>query len=224
MMEIIPYGSHALLINFEKKIDSTIHSLVMSYFHLLEKFPEVSYQIPAYCSITVGYDPAAINYHQLKEKIENTKVDMNRSKAGSKVIEIPVCYAHDFAPDLEEVSKRLKLNPEEIIRMHTAEIYDVYMMGFLPGFPYLGKLPKALECARKSTPRKQVKAGSVGLAGSQTGIYPSVAPGGWQLIGQTPIHLFNPSKNNSFLIKVGNRIKFKSIDADEFEKIAHNGK
>jgi inhibitor of KinA len=224
MIEIKEFGDGALLINFEQKIDSSIHTLVKSYYHLLSDLEAVTYQIPAYCSITVVFDKNQTTFDKLKTTIEKLELDPNEVKFDSQVIEIPVCYENDFAPDIEELSKDLKLSVEEIISQHTSQTYDVYMMGFLPGFPYLGKLPKALECKRKSTPRKQVKAGSVGLAGSQTGIYPTAAPGGWQLIGQTPLKIFNPDEEEAFLIKMADRIKFKSISADDFKNIAQNGK
>jgi inhibitor of KinA len=224
MIEIKEFGDGALLINFEQKIDNTIHTLVKNYSHLLDELSAVTYQIPAYCSITVAFDKTQTTFEELKAKIETLEVDPNEIKSNSQLIEVPVCYENEFAPDLQELSKDLKLSPEEIIALHTSETYHVYMMGFLPGFPYLGKLPKSLECKRKSTPRKQVEAGSVGLAGSQTGIYPTAAPGGWQLIGQTPVKIFNPHEEEAFQIKMGDRIKFKSISAEEFKNIEQNGK
>jgi inhibitor of KinA len=224
MIEIREFGDAALLINFEQKIDKSIHTLVKSYSQLLEKLPAVTYQIPAYCSITVAFDKTQTTFEEFKTKIEDLEVDSSEMKSTSQIIEIPVCYETEFAADMEELSKDLKISPDEIISLHTSETYEVYMMGFLPGFPYLGKLPKALECKRKSTPRKQVKAGSVGLAGSQTGIYPSAAPGGWQLIGQTPLKIFNPAEREAFHLKMGDRIKFKSISGEEFKNIAQNGR
>lgn len=224
MIEIREFGDGALLINFEQKIDTQIHQLVKSYFHLINDLPEVKYLIPAYCSITVVFDTQETIYEKLKTKIENLEVKPDKMNIHSQLIEIPVCYEEKYAPDLKSLSEDLKLSPEAIVSQHTSVIYDVYMMGFLPGFPYLGKLPETLECKRKSTPRKQVKAGSVGIAGNQTGIYPSDAPGGWQLIGQTPLNIFSPHKEDAFLIKMGDRIKFKSISVEEFEKRQQNDK
>ncbi|SMG14851.1 sensor histidine kinase inhibitor, KipI family [Marivirga sericea] len=219
MMKIRPYGSHALLINFEQKIDLEIHHLVKGYFNAISEFEEVSYQIPAYCSITVVFDKKTTDYEHLKSKIELLEIEPSKTTAKTTTIEIPVCYEAAYAPDLASLAQELNLKPEEVISLHTAETYDVYMMGFLPGFPYLGKLPVALECKRKSTPRKQVKAGNVGLAGQQTGIYPSDAPGGWQLIGQTPLKIFDPHRKDAFLLKMGDRVQFKSINAETYIKI-----
>ncbi|WP_296623431.1 5-oxoprolinase subunit PxpB [Marivirga sp.] len=224
MINILPYGNNALLINFEQKIDAKIHNLVKGYFNSISEFEEVSYQIPAYCSVMVVFDPVTTNFKKLKSKIEKLNIKPDEIKSDSKIIEIPVCYELEFAPDLASLAKEINLSSEEIISLHTSKTYDVYMMGFLPGFPYLGELPEGLECKRKATPRKQVKAGSVGIAGKQTGIYPTDAPGGWQLIGQTPLKIFDAAKENAFLIKLGDKIKFKSISAQTFKTLQKNGK
>lgn len=223
-MDIIPYGDNALLINFEQKIDTEVYQVVKAYHHSIQNIEEVLYQIPAYCSITVVFDQKAINYEELNSKIEDLNIKPARAQSKAKIIEIPVCYETDFAPDIEALSKELKISKEEIISLHTGQTFDVFMMGFLPGFPYLGKLPKRLECKRKSTPRKKVKSGSVGLAGSQTGIYPSDAPGGWQLIGQTPSKIFDTTKENPFLLEMGDRVKFYSITAEKFKEIQNEAK
>lgn len=224
MIKIIPYGDNALLINFEQKIDVQIHQLVKAYFNTINQFEEVNYQIPAYCSVTVVFDQHLTDFDRIKFKIEKLEIKADKVDSETKIIEIPVCYEPEYAPDLESLSKELNLSQEKIIALHTSETYDVYMMGFLPGFPYLGQLPKKLECKRKSTPRKQVKQGSVAIAGNQTGIYPTDAPGGWQLIGQTPLKIFNPQNENAFLIKMGDKVKFKSISAETFKTLQQNGK
>ncbi|MGM0581840.1 MAG: 5-oxoprolinase subunit PxpB [Bacteroidota bacterium] len=219
MMNIQAYGDTALLINFEQKIDTKIHQLVKSYFNTIDQFEEVKYQIPAYCSITVVFDKEFTDYESLKSKIEKLEINYDKTNFDGKIIEIPVCYEAEYAPDIESLAKELKLSPDKIISMHTSVTYDVFMMGFLPGFPYLGKLPNELECKRKSTPRKQVKAGSVAIAGNQTGIYPSDAPGGWQLIGQTPLKIFDALKEEPFLIKMGDKVKFKSISVEKYKTL-----
>ncbi|HET8858805.1 5-oxoprolinase subunit PxpB [Marivirga sp.] len=224
MIGIKLYGNNALLINFEQKIDAEIHEIVKAYYDKISGFGEVIYQIPAYCSITVVFDKVITDFENLKSKIEKLKITTDKTKSDAKVIEIPVCYDSEYAPDMESLSKEIKLSPEKIISMHTSGTYDVYMMGFLPGFPYLGQLPEELECKRKATPRKQVAAGSVAIAGKQTGIYPTDAPGGWQLIGQTPLKIFNPLSDDAFLIKMGDKVKFKSISAETFKTLQKNGK
>jgi len=224
MMNIQAYGDSALLINFEQKINVKIHNLVKSYFNSIKDIEGISYQIPAYCSITVVFDKEITDYESLKSKIEKLEIKPNIATTNDKVIEIPVCYEPEFAPDLESLAREIDLTSDEIISLHTSQTYDVFMIGFLPGFPYLGQLPKALECKRKSTPRMEVKAGSVAIAGKQTGIYPTNAPGGWQLIGQTPLKIFDALTEDGFLIKMGDKIKFKSISAKTFKTIQRNGK
>ncbi len=224
MMNIQAYGDSALLINFEQKIDVKIHNLVKSYFNSIKDIEGISYQIPAYCSITVVFDKEITDYESLKSKIEKLEIEPNTATTNDKVIEIPVCYDPEFAPDLESLASEIDLTSDEIISLHTSQTYDVFMIGFLPGFPYLGQLPKALECKRKSTPRMEVKAGSVAIAGKQTGIYPTNAPGGWQLIGQTPLKIFDALTEDGFLIKMGDKIKFKSISAKTFKTIQRNDK
>lgn len=160
----------------------------------------------------------------MKSKIENTTIQSGTIEQNIAPIEIPVCYESEFAPDLESLAKDIDLSPDQIISLHTSTTYDVFMMGFLPGFPYLGQLPAQLECKRKAVPRKLVSAGSVGIAGKQTGIYPLDAPGGWQLIGQTPLKIFDALAEESFLMKMGDKVKFKSISAETFNKIQKDGK
>lgn len=224
MMNIQAYGDSALLINFEQKIDTEIHNLVKGYFNPIRDIEGVLYQIPAYCSITVVFNKEITDYDSLKSQIEKLEIKPNNTNSNIKIIEIPVCYESEFAPDIDSLAREINLAPEEIISLHTSQTYDVFMMGFLPGFPYLGQLPKALECKRKSTPRKQVKAGSVAIAGKQTGIYPTDAPGGWQLIGQTPIKIFDALAEDGFLIKMGDKVKFNSISAETYKTIQRNGK
>lgn len=224
MTDIKPYGSNALLINFEQKINDEIHYLVQSYFNAINQFDEVIYQIPAYCSITIVFNQQLTDFNNLKSKIEKLIIKPDYIKPNSKIIEIPVCYEQEYAPDLEFLSEEIHLSPEKIISLHTSETYNVYMMGFLPGFPYLGQLPQKLECKRKSSPRMIVKAGSVAIAGNQTGIYPIDSPGGWQLIGQTPLKIFDALKVNSFLLKMGDKVKFKSISAETFKTLQEDVK
>lgn len=219
-MKIAPFGDSALLVNFEQKIDEAINNQVLSLYKQLQKVKEVTFLIPAYCSLTVGFS-AQTSFKAFSKKIEelatnNKTTDLNLN---ARLIEIPVCYDAPYAPDMSEVREKTGLNQQEIIDTHCQEIYKVYMLGFVAGFAYLGSLPKHLFCSRKTEPRKEVLAGSVGLAGFQTGIYPANAPGGWQIIGRTPIPTFNPKAENPTLFKAGDRVKFKSIPSSEFKEI-----
>lgn len=219
MMDIIPYGEKAILVQFEQSIDLSTHKKVVVLTHYAESIDGVNYCIPAYCSLTISYNPEKIEFTQLKNKIAQFDFSFKAEKNKPKYFEIPVCYGGEFGPDLEELSTAKQLPSKEIIDLHTAETYHVYMMGFIPGFPYLGTLPAQLNCNRKETPRAKVPAGSIGLAGGQTGIYPTDAPGGWQIIGRTPAPIFRADKADPFMFKMGDTVKFHSIDEKEFASI-----
>jgi len=217
MKSFIPFGDNALLINFEQKIDPEINSEVVQLYKsiLAAQWPEVTFCSPAYCSVTVGYDFALTDFESLGQKIKALRVKsvtVNKTKA----IEIPVCYEGACAPDMEVVELQSGLSSKEIIALHTTPTYQVYMIGFLPGFAYMGTLPEKLQCNRKETPRLRVPARSVGLAGSQTGIYPSEAPGGWQIIGRTPWEIFNPEVKIPCRFQPGDLVTFHAISESEF--------
>jgi len=221
-MTVMPFGDSSLLINFEQKIDPGINAKVMALYQKLQdaKLPGISFLTPAYCSLTLGFDQYKTNYQFLKKQITelgNQLADTNQTS--NRKLTIPVCYERAFALDQEEICEKKNLDWSEIISLHTSQTYQVYMLGFLPGFAYMGTLPNALHCSRKSSPRLKVPPRSVAIAGGQTGIYPSVAPGGWQVIGQTPIEVFRTQMADPFLIKTGDKINFKAIDSITFEKI-----
>tara|TARA_R110001599_G_scaffold148473_1_gene332133 strand:- start:6193 stop:6900 length:708 start_codon:yes stop_codon:yes gene_type:complete len=219
-MKIVPFGDSALLVNFEQKIDIVINNQVLSLFKQLQEVKEVTFLIPAYCSLTVGFGDQT-SFKTLSKQIEEitSKSQSTDLNLNPRLIEIPVCYEAPHALDMSEVTEKTGLTQQEIIDTHCLETYKVYMLGFVAGFAYLGSLPEQLFCPRKTDPRKEVLAGSVGLAGLQTGIYPANAPGGWQIIGRTPIPTFNPKAENPTLFKAGDAVKFKSISSVEFEEI-----
>lgn len=228
---ITPLGDSALLLDFGNAIDENLNELVVSIFHQLLKNPlsGMVEAVPAYSSIAVYYQPAAFRKQgtgqrtafelmsqAIRQLLEEGK---ERPKKEGKFVTIPVCYDPDFAPDLKWISRRNKISETEIIRIHTAATYRVYMIGFLPGFPYMGVLDEQIASPRKSAP-VMVEEGSVGIAGNQTGIYPFKSPGGWQIIGRTPLKLFDVSvKNNPALLQTGDLVQFTSITRDEFENI-----
>lgn len=218
MIEILPYGESAMLVNFEQKIDQSVNARVITLYDRLKTDSAIHYLIPAYCSLTIGFDQNQINYQTLSARIRN---DFNQSlealSTASRHVTIPVCYEPGYALDMDEVSEQTGLSSGAIIEAHTREKYQVYMLGFVAGFAYLGVLPEALQCSRKASPRKEVISGSVGLAGLQTGIYPTNAPGGWQIIGQTPIKTFNPNSQEPNLLKPGDTVCFSAINNHEFQ-------
>jgi inhibitor of KinA len=219
-MKILAFGDSALLVNFEQKIDEAINQEVLDLAATLKAFPEVTYLIPAYCSLTVGFDASFNNFTEMSDLIENSaKAKSSSTKTNVSVIKIPVCYDAEFALDLEEVMEQTGLSSTGIIELHTSTIFKVYMLGFVAGFAYMGSLPEALKVARKKQPRKLVNEGAVGLAGIQTGIYPTDAPGGWQIIGQCPIKMFDPTRDQPSLLQPGDQVQFKAIDRSEFEAL-----
>ena len=195
-------------------------------------FPGFIESVPAYTTLTVFYDPllvkAAANEDGIYasalvinylEKFTN-EIKESRLVPDTVPFKIPVCYGGQFGPDIEEVAEFNKLQVEEVIRLHAERIYLVYMVGFLPGFPYLGGMNAKLATPRRLSPRKVVPAGSVGIAGEQTGIYPLSSPGGWQLIGRTPMRLFDSLLHSPALLHAGNRIQFSSITSSEFKYLS----
>lgn len=218
MIEITPFGDRAILVQLGDDISEATHLRVKQlYLNLLKNANEYIQSItPAYNSITITY--ANTSFSSIKKLIENNLTNTNQSTNQKKnIIKIPVCYDKTFAPDLEEVKKITGLPLSEIITLHTSVDYLVYMLGFTPGFPYLGGLDPKLQVPRKSTPRLKIEAGSVGLANNQTGIYPLNSPGGWQIIGKTPFKLFSP--NQPFPVKMGDYIRFYSISKQTFNNM-----
>lgn len=173
--------------------------------------------MPGYATVTVYYQPWRVPYQSLCEELE--RLNRQRETAAPdppRTVEIPVCYGGAFGPDLEAVAEAHGLSPAAVIRRHGRPLYRVYFLGFLPGFAYLGGLPASLATPRRATPRIAVPAGSVGIAGAQTGVYPIESPGGWQIIGQTPSCLFDPARRPPALLRAGDRVKFTAVTAEEY--------
>ncbi|MDQ6609750.1 MAG: 5-oxoprolinase subunit PxpB [Bacteroidota bacterium] len=222
---ISPLGDSALLIHFENRIDENTNKMVLLLFHQLQKLALVGVTdiCPAYGSLAVYYDVMSLRqknqtaFSVIKEKIEALLKEENSEVVlQSRNIRIPVCYAKKFAPDLEIIAIQKNLSEEEVIQLHIERSYRVYMIGFLPGFAYMGKVEERIATPRKSNP-SNVGAGSVGIAGEQTGIYPLASPGGWNIIGKTPQNIFNKTKKETVLLQPGDVIQFYSITEDEFE-------
>ena len=172
----------------------------------------------------VCYDPAVISYEALKEKIEGLDSNEEESTAGTqRRIVIPVLYGKPFPEDLAHVAEHAGISEEEVIRIHTERGYPVYMIGFLPGFPYLGNLDERIHTPRRQAPRTEIPAGAVGIGGAQTGVYPVTSPGGWHILGLTPVKLYDPDAENPVLLQSGDLIRFRSIDEEEFRRIQQSG-
>ena len=209
--KIVPMGDSAVLVQLGDEIDLTTNQHVHTLSHLIKdsSLEGLIETIPAYATLLIHYDPLALSFAQvrnyLREKI--AKVE-NRESPKPKQLEIPVIYGGKYGADLESVARYCQLQIEDVIRIHSERTYTVFMMGFTPGFPYMGKLDDAIVMPRLETPRTHVPTGTVAIAGSQTGIYPIDSPGGWQLIGWTALQLFNPESDSPFLFSPGDEVKF----------------
>lgn len=225
--ELYPSGDQALTIDFGNEVTDEIHHRVMAAYHYLNSIALTGIKdlIPAYTSLTLVYDvllwkkintrqAAYANLTQWLEPLLKAIPEVILQE--KEIVSIPVCYDPTLAPDLEMLAQRLGLGVEELVGLHTAQIYSVYMLGFLPGFPYMGMVDPRLAAARHAQPRTQVAAGSVGIAGRQTGVYPLASPGGWQLIGQTPVVLFDRNLKQPCLLMPGDRVRFTAISLSEF--------
>lgn len=208
---IQPIGSAALGIYFEPLISEAINDAVIALMCDIQAEGIVE-MVPSYAALTVFYDPLVTDFFALKETIEGClRALENQPNPSKEVIDVPVIYGGADGPDLLEVSEHTGLSVEAIIEKHTAPLYRIYMLGFTPGFPYLGGMDPALNTPRKASPRLRIMAGSVGIAGNQTGIYPIASPGGWQIIGRTLLNLFDPSSKAPFLFKAGQYIRFYPV-------------
>ena len=215
-------GDSALNIEFGNEISEEINKKIRVAAALIEnrEISGISEVVPTYRSLMIHYDPLIIEYEELISILKGIEENIKNVELYSpEIIEIPVLYGGQYGPDIENVVMHNKLTVEEVIKIHTSAEYLIYMLGFTPGFPYLGGMDKRIATPRLHSPRTKIPAGSVGIAGEQTGIYPVQSPGGWQLIGSTPIELFNPDSENPILLKSGNHIVFKSIDEEEYMKI-----
>ncbi len=231
--EIYPLCETAITIEWGNSIDDTIHQQVLHVNSLLcqKPFPGFIETVPAYTTLTVYYQPELITAENssphlfVKNYIENLLRDVSVEKIEEeKIISIPVCYDEEFGYDLDFVTITNNLSKEQVISLHQQHEYTVYMMGFLPGFAYMGKVDDAIATPRKPTPRAIVEEGSVGIAGKQTGIYPLPSPGGWQIIGRTPLCLFDLQKTAPFLFKTGDHVKFYGISKSSFYKTKNEQK
>lgn len=233
---ISPLGDSALVITFGDSIQYDIHKQIKTCKDSIElsPFPGFIECVPAFTNLTIFYNPlevvAAVKKKEKKEfvspfevvssilqsKLENEQTE---KELDHRTVSIPVCYGGEYGPDLEYVARHHNLTTEEVISIHSESEYLAYMIGFAPGFPFLGGLPEKIATPRRSSPRTSIPAGSVGIAGMQTGVYPISTPGGWQLIGQTPIKLFLPEQNPPSLLQAGDIVKFKPISKEEYQEM-----
>jgi len=217
----------AITLAWEEKIDPDIHRQVMHIDALVSRDPFIGWieNVPAYHTLTIFYDPLIIyqrlgvseSFPYIENRIAHIlKQPFHPDEITSRALRVPVCYDLSFGYDLPEVSERLNLGIEEIIHLHCSRRYHIFMLGFLPGFPYMGILPEALMIPRKAVPLLRVPAGTVAIAGQQTGIYPVDSPGGWYAIGKTPVVLFREGKT---YFEPGDNVEFYPVSSEEFHQL-----
>jgi KipI family sensor histidine kinase inhibitor len=213
-------GDRALLVELGDEISPQVNRSIRALFMRLKDrgFEGIKELVPSYRSLTVVYDPLALSVPRLKSQItELIKTLDDFHPPDPRTVEIPVAYGGQYGPDLQWVADYHNITPEDVVRLHIEPIYQVYMIGFMPGYPYMGEVVAALVTPRRKTPRTHVARGSVGIAHRQTGIYSVASSGGWQIIGRTPVHLFDPHNQPPSLLEMGDRVKFVAIDAEEMD-------
>jgi inhibitor of KinA len=236
-MEIVPLGDSALIVRVRDRFEDAPKETLDTVLHTFQQLraaaiPGIIELAPSYTSIAVFFDPITVaKTTEISDKMFDwlaTRIraavaggaDPSRKmRSASRAVEIPVCYDPEFALDLHRVAQTAELSPYEVIRLHSGAEYRVACIGFVPGFPFLTGLPKKLATPRRDVPRKEIPPGSVGIGGAQTGIYPLRSPGGWNLIGRTPLRLFDPERNPPVLLRAGERVRFRKITRDEFESL-----
>lgn len=221
-MRFCAASDQAMLVYLGEEIGLPAHERVLKLLRLLQKEPPdwVRNLHPAYTSLLVTFDAGRVGHAEVEatlRKLEQRVTATRRPK--SRTVEIPVCYGGEFGPDLEEVARIHGRKTSEVIELHTSRTYHAYFLGFAPGFAYLGDVPREIATPRLETPRKKVPRGSVGIAGRQTAVYPFATPGGWRLIGRTPVAVFRRERKPMELISIGDQVKFRPITREEFRKL-----
>ncbi len=223
-MRFLPAGDQAMVVEFGQVIDDNINQKVHQLSAWIETrdISGILELLPTFRSLMIYYDPYIIPFAQLKHIIEEFDINAPADENQVKVIhKIPCCYGARFGKDLHDMEKITKLSREEIVAIHSGTDYKIYMLGFLPGFVYLGGLDKRLEAPRLTSPRIKIDPGSVGIGGNQTGVYPLASPGGWRLIGATPLRFYDPDRQEPILCKAGEYIRFVPIGIDDYYDILH---
>jgi inhibitor of KinA len=220
---IVAAGDSALIVEFEERIDSEVNARAVALAERLHDDPVAGVRdvVPTYRSVAVYFDPLRTAHDALMARLEReAAAHMPVARPAHDVLRLPVCYGGEFGPDLAEVAAFGGVSETAAIDLHTGPTYHVFMLGFAPGLAYLGIVDERIAAPRRDTPRVRVPRGSVGIAGAQTGVYPSETPGGWQIIGRTPLLPFDLTRANPFLMKAGDAVRFDAIDRAEFDRLS----
>jgi inhibitor of KinA len=212
-------SDQSMLVYLGEEIGAATHERVVWLLRLLQSEPIKWLRNiqPAYCSLLITFDAATVDHAEVQKTISGFEKRAKKSPAAKpRLVEVPVCYGGEFGPDLEDVGEQRGLTAEKVVELHIARTYHAYFLGFAPGFAYLGDVAEEIATPRLETPRKEVAAGSVGIAGRQTAIYPFATPGGWRLIGRTPLEIFRKDREPMGLIAIGDQVKFQPITRAEF--------
>ncbi|MGE3178039.1 MAG: 5-oxoprolinase subunit PxpB [Vicinamibacterales bacterium] len=227
-VHVVPAGDTAFLVEFPARMDAAISACVIALWHDLRerRIPGVRDLVPAYATLAVYFDPLRTDVPALVALLERAAAAAGSAAEGSAaapavrpIHRIPVCYGGELGPDLEEIAAETGLSRDEVIRAHAGATYRVFMLGFMPGFAYMGEVDRRIAAPRRPTPRLKVPAGSVGIAGRQTGIYPMASPGGWRLVGRTPVRPFLPGRDPAFLFQAGDAVQFVPVALERFHEL-----
>lgn len=220
---IVPAGDSALMVEFEARIDPEINARAIAAAETIREaaLPGVRDLVPTYRSVMVYFDPLRTSADVLVDLMTRAATS-GRAAASDRIepVEVPVCYGGTFGPDLAGVAEAKGLTEPQVVELHSEPIYRVFMLGFVPGFGYMGLVNPRLDMLRHSTPRTRVPTGSVAIAGRQTGVYPADTPGGWHILGRTPLKPFDPTRSDPFLYKPGDRVRFHPIDPATYARLA----
>ena len=219
---IVPAGDSALIVEFEERIDPEVNARAVALAERLHVDPVAGVRdvVPTYRSVAVYFDPLRTAHDALMARLEReAAAPMAAARPAHDVLRLPVCYGGEFGPDLAAVAAFGGISEKAAIDLHTKPTYHVFMLGFAPGLAYLGIVDERIAAPRRDTPRMRVPRGSVGVAGAQTGVYPAETPGGWQIIGRTPLLPFDLTRSNPFLMKAGDAVRFDAIDRAEFDRL-----
>lgn len=215
-------SDRSLLVHFGRDIDLETNARIAKFLRLLRSRPIAGVRNlqPAYCSVLIEFDALLLTHEELQELLRGYLEELDRvGLPDPREVEIPTCYEGEFAPDLRDVAELHGMPPARVIELHRSATYVVYFLGFVPGFAYLGGLPDALATPRLAMPRRTTPTGSVGIAENQTGIYPFATPGGWRIIGRTPLRMFRPERENMSVLNVGDHVRFTPISRERFDAL-----